>query len=698
MSEKIKFKDKEFIVLDKEIPSGGGSDSIRVVLDKEKYDKILNNLIECAKEVKRTQESIAGKLSNIKNKTPKEEILCWKKIIKQSIEKYLNNKKLDKIEKRIMKEFSGENYLQSMKHYNFAKRINKRYNQGILIERPENDTAIFVIKKFSTQKLKKTHWKTRFENEIRFSKEVKSKYIIKYLDSEYLYNSQVEKPSLCALMPFYPKTLRDVINDRDTYTFDSRLKMVVQLCQALKYIHKRNMWHRDIKPENIFVDTHNNIVLADFGIAHFSDSNITVKRDDFKNRAYAAPEQLIKNNHTNIGPHTDIYSLGLIINELFTGNVPRADDYEKIEDYYPQYKWLDSLVSSMIKQSVGERISDIRTVINEINLFKAEAKNKQLYVEYSNVLNIDFVLALKLNRFSKKKQDEIVKLIERDLFIAKNIFETKSKDELKKYEINYHSIIGYKLSDELTNIIIQCLAYKACLNKFKYESNSLDSYKSIDNNNKWYKLLKSLFDTHKSKYIDLSCLTLKYFLSCCDYHCEEIINDITSQIENILKDLNDSPILYLITKIRSLLTEDIYNKLKNDKHFFIERNFYPIKIHNDVYSTDDIYHVLADFELKQKGLVINLMKSKYKAYIQDSKNKMSVLITFNSLKKYDKFLSDCFNNLKNISKEKRYVTEGDLLDIRKKTEFGYQTYRITLNEYDIKLLIRIFDLETNGWV
>ena len=113
-------------------------------------------------------------------------------------------------------------------------------------------------------------------------------------------------------------------------------EIFVQLLQGLKYAHNRGVFHRDLKPENIlFFDESNKAVLADFGIAHFSsDEMITVVKTKQNSRManfqYAAPEQREKGR--KIDGRADMYALGLMLNEMFTGQLVAGNNYKKIED------------------------------------------------------------------------------------------------------------------------------------------------------------------------------------------------------------------------------------------------------------------------------------------------------------------------------------------------------------------------------
>lgn len=101
---------------------------------------------------------------------------------------------------------------------------------------------------------------------------------------------------------------------------DRRLRLFLQLCDAVAHAHQQLIVHRDIKPGNILVDANGDAKLLDFGIAKMledtDDGDRTLTSVRVLSRAYAAPEQYQGGEITTA---TDIFQLGVVLYELLSG-------------------------------------------------------------------------------------------------------------------------------------------------------------------------------------------------------------------------------------------------------------------------------------------------------------------------------------------------------------------------------------------
>lgn len=117
------------------------------------------------------------------------------------------------------------------------------------------------------------------------------------------------------------KTLKDIINENGPVPVKTAIDYALQIVAGIEHAHRRNIIHRDIKPQNIIVSVDGTVKLVDFGIARMlSQTTRTMGGKDVVGSVhYISPEQA-RGNEVDL--RTDIYSLGVLMYEMFTGKVP----------------------------------------------------------------------------------------------------------------------------------------------------------------------------------------------------------------------------------------------------------------------------------------------------------------------------------------------------------------------------------------
>ncbi len=247
--------------------------------------------------------------------------------------------------------------------YTLKSKVGEGGN-GKVFSATNSDGEWFAIK-FVEQNIPRDKLK-RFKNEISFCEHHNHKNIVKIEDRGYACFNGID--CVFYVMPLYSETLKKKMNDGIPY--DKVVDIFVGILEGLKYAHEHNAIHRDIKPENImFKENSYEPIICDFGIAHFAEEDLltiveTKATDRMANFQYSAPEQ--RKRGCNVSYQTDIYALSLILNEMFTGEIPQASGYKRIGDIAPDYKYLDDLFEKLFKQEPEERLYPEDLIITEL--------------------------------------------------------------------------------------------------------------------------------------------------------------------------------------------------------------------------------------------------------------------------------------------------------------------------------------------
>ena len=125
-------------------------------------------------------------------------------------------------------------------------------------------------------------------------------------------------------------SIRDVLNTKGkNLNWDIRLKLLCDAAKGMAYLHSRNVIHRDLKPGNLLVSKNWQCKVADFGASTIKvqvEKTMTV----IGTPSYMAPEVLMNVNYTE---KADVYSFGVILVEMYTGDVPYTGaDFQSIKN------------------------------------------------------------------------------------------------------------------------------------------------------------------------------------------------------------------------------------------------------------------------------------------------------------------------------------------------------------------------------
>jgi serine/threonine-protein kinase len=150
----------------------------------------------------------------------------------------------------------------------------------------------------------------RFHREVRVARKVSHKNVCRVYDI-----GDVDGRHFLSMEYIKGEELSSLLRRIGRLPQDKALQLARQICAGLAAAHDAGVLHRDLKPANVMIDEHGNARILDFGLAglteEFKDEELAAGTP-----AYMAPEQLAGKEQT---VKTDIYSLGLVLYELFTG-------------------------------------------------------------------------------------------------------------------------------------------------------------------------------------------------------------------------------------------------------------------------------------------------------------------------------------------------------------------------------------------
>lgn len=248
--------------------------------------------------------------------------------------------------------------------------------------------------------------KARFTREVNLLKSIDHPRVIKVLDS----NLNCDKPFY--VMPIYRTSLRACIKDvkgdwvKIKYIFNA-------MFDGIEFLHSKGICHRDIKPENFLLNSYKDLVVSDLGLGMRMDTEserMTMVGVTMGTICYMSPEQM--RDSKSIDSRADIYSLGKVLYECITGNVPTTVDLKLVPN------GIRFVISKCLEMYVHERfqnINELRQVFNSSidSLIFGVKKDKirsiihQLVVQENNSSNVKILFAY-LCKVEYKNEYELV--------------------------------------------------------------------------------------------------------------------------------------------------------------------------------------------------------------------------------------------------------------------------------------------------
>jgi eukaryotic-like serine/threonine-protein kinase len=158
----------------------------------------------------------------------------------------------------------------------------------------------------------------------RFRREAKNAASLSHPNIVSIYDrGEAEGTYYIAMEYIEGRTLKDLIVARGPLPVERVVSYARQILGAVRFAHRKGIVHRDIKPHNVLVDTDGRLKVTDFGIARAGASQMTEAGSIIGTAQYLSPEQA---RGASVDQRSDLYSVGVVLNEMLTGSVPFTGD------------------------------------------------------------------------------------------------------------------------------------------------------------------------------------------------------------------------------------------------------------------------------------------------------------------------------------------------------------------------------------
>jgi len=156
----------------------------------------------------------------------------------------------------------------------------------------------------------------------RFRQEAKAAANLSHPNIVTMHDFGLDNGQLFLVMEYVPGAdLKTLIKQRGRFSPEEALPLLIQACAGIGYAHRAGLVHCDVKPQNMLVTPDMRLKVADFGIARALS---TIHPDEQSEVIWGSPQYFAPEQASGAAPSpaSDVYSLGIIMYEMFTGSLP----------------------------------------------------------------------------------------------------------------------------------------------------------------------------------------------------------------------------------------------------------------------------------------------------------------------------------------------------------------------------------------
>ncbi len=240
--------------------------------------------------------------------------------------------------------------------YRIEKRIGTGGMADVFLARDESLGRQVAIKILAERYAQDEAFVERFRREATAAAGLSHPNIVSVYD-----RGQASGTSYIAMEYLNGPTLKDEITSRAPLPEAEVVNWATQALDALEFAHRQGVVHRDIKPHNMVLTDEGRLKVTDFGIALAANVQQMTEVGSIVGTAqYLSPEQA---RGLDVGPQSDLYSMGIVLYEMLTGELPFTGDsaveiaMKQVSDPPPSIRKQNRLVSEGLEQVVMRALS-----------------------------------------------------------------------------------------------------------------------------------------------------------------------------------------------------------------------------------------------------------------------------------------------------------------------------------------------------
>ena len=209
---------------------------------------------------------------------------------------------------------------KTISHYRILEKLGEG-GMGVVYKAKDIKLDRVVAIKFLPQ-----HLTTETVEKERFVHEAKAASALSHTNVTTIYEiDEFEGQTFIVMEYCEGQTLRQVIQ-KETLSIKKVLDIAIQICEGLTIAHEKGIVHRDIKSDNIMLTPRGQVKIMDFGLAKLKGATkLTQSRSTVGTACYMSPEQA---QREEVDHRSDIFSFGVVLYELLTGQLPFQGDHE----------------------------------------------------------------------------------------------------------------------------------------------------------------------------------------------------------------------------------------------------------------------------------------------------------------------------------------------------------------------------------